>query len=298
MIPDGFTIVAGSLGDQGGAAARTLKLHGRHVRALSRDRRSAAAVRLLEAGVEVVTDDLQSPEVVVRDLAGAAHVFAALTPFDEGGPPAQLRQVRNLAWAAVRAGAEHFISSSVGDPEHDQGLPAGSPWGAEQLLLQFDLRVTLLRPAFFLENLQGHALRRGPGGLVLRTPLPEKTVAQWIALDDVGALVRTVFDRRNALGSGPVPLAADELSFVEVRALLSEALGERVRYEQIAFGEVKDRHTRGMYRWFQSSAREEPDVAKLRQLHPGLQTMQQWLENGGLELDRLGRGSAPAAAAA
>ncbi len=45
--------------------------------------------------------------------------------------------------------------------------------------------------------------------------------------------------RPGALCPGPVPLAAGEQSFAEVRALLSEALGEPVRYEQIAIGEVK-----------------------------------------------------------
>jgi len=297
MIPDGFTVVAGSLGDQGGAAARMLKLHGRHVRALSHDRRSPAAGRLLEAGVEVLTDDLQTPEVVVRDLAGAAHVFAALTPFDEGGARAELSEVRNLAWASVRAGVERFVFSSVGDPEHDQGLPAGELWGAERLLTQFDLPLTLLRPAFFMEDVDRFALHRGPrGGLVLGTPLPEKTVLPWIALEDVGRLVRVAFDRPGAFGRGPVPLAADELSLAEVRALLGEALGEPVRYEQIAFGEVRDRHVRGMYRWFRTSAEDRPDVAMLRRLQPGLQTLQQWLERGGLDLQRVESRSAAAAA--
>jgi uncharacterized protein YbjT (DUF2867 family) len=297
MIPDGFTIVAGSLGDQGGAAARTLKLHGRHVRVLSRDRRSPAAVRLLEAGVEVVADDLQTPEVVVRDLAGAADVFAALTPFDEGGPRAELHEARNLAWASVRAGVEHFVSASVGDPDHDRGLSAGDLWGIERLLHQFDLPLTLLRPAFFIEDLEQFALWRGVGGgLVLRTPLPEKTVVPWIAMEDVGTLVRVALDRPAAFGLGPVPLAADELRLAEVRALLSEALGEPVHYEQIAFGEVKDRRTRGTYQWLQTSARVEPDTRMLRRLHPGLQTVQQWLEHGGLELSKVKNGSAAAAA--
>ena len=43
MIPDGFTVVAGSLDDQGGAVARQLKLHGRHVRALTPNRWSPPA---------------------------------------------------------------------------------------------------------------------------------------------------------------------------------------------------------------------------------------------------------------
>ena len=297
MIPDGFTIVAGSLGDQGGVVARTLKLHGRHVRALSRDRRTPAAARLLEAGVEVVTDDLQTPEVVVRDLAGAADVFAALTPFEEGGPQAELHEARDLAWASVRAGVEHFVSASAGDPEHDQGLSAGDLWGIERLLLQFELPLTLLRPAFFIEDVEQDALVRGPiGGLVLRTPLPEKTIVPLIAMEDVGALVRVAFDRPGAFGLGPVPLAAEKLSLVEIRALLSKALDEPVRYEQIAFGEVKDRRARGMYRWLQVSARDEPDVQLLQRLHPGLQTLQQWLERGGLDLGRLARGPAFTAA--
>jgi uncharacterized protein YbjT (DUF2867 family) len=297
MIPDGFTIVAGSLGDQGGAAARTLKLHGRHVRALSQDRRSPAAGRLLEAGVEVVTDDLQAPEVVMRDLAGAAHVFAALSPFDEGGPRAQLREVRNLAWASVRAGVEQVVSSSVGDPDHDRDLSAGDLWASERLLQQFDLPLTLLRPTFFMEDLDRFALRRSPGsGLVLRTPQPEKTVVPWIALEDIGTLVRVAFDRPGAFSHGPVSLAADQLSLAEVRALLSEALGEPVGYDQIAFGEVKDRRVRGMYRWFQVSARDEPDVGLLRRLHPGLRTMRQWLEQGEMDLSRIGSVAAAAAA--
>ena len=99
--------------------------------------------------------------------------------------------MRNLAWASVRAGVEQFVSSSVGDPDHDRDVSAGDLWGAERLLRQFDLPLTLLRPAFFMEDLDRFALRRGPGsGLVLRTPLPEKTVVPWIALEDVGTLVR------------------------------------------------------------------------------------------------------------
>src|SRR5512141_2100499 len=149
MIPDGFTVVAGSLGDQGGAVARQLKLHGRHVRALTPNRWSPTARRLIDDGVEVLNDSLETPEVVVRDLAGAAHVFAAFTPFDEGGLQAELRQARNLAWASVRAGVQQFVYASVGDPQQDRAVTSDELWGVERLLRQFDLPLTLLRPAFF-----------------------------------------------------------------------------------------------------------------------------------------------------
>ncbi len=296
MIPDGFTVIAGSLGDQGGAVARTLKRHSRHVRALTHNRWSPAARNLMTNGVEVVSDNCETPEVVVRDLAGAAHVFAAFTPFDEGGLQAELRQVRNLAYASVRAGVESFIYSSVGDPEQDKEVNADDIWGVERLLQQFDLPLTILRPAFFMENVDEFALRRDPDdGLVLRMPLGEHTSVHWIAVEDVATLVRLALDRPGALGSGPVQLGADELSFAQACKLIGERLGEDVRYEQIALGEVKDRHARGMYRWFQSYAHYKPDVEKLRRLHPGLMTFRQWLESGRLDLDKVERGSSAAA---
>lgn len=296
MIPDGFTVVAGSLGDQGGAVARTLKLHGRHVRALTRNRWSPAARRLLDAGVEVLSDNAQTPEVLVRDVAGAADVFASFTPFDEGGLRAELQQVRNLAWASVRAGVERFVYSAVGDPEQDRDVEAGGLWGVERLLGQFGLPLTIVRPTFFMENLDEFALRRDTDGtLVLRMPLAEHTAVSWIAVDDVATLVRLAFDRPEAFGPGPVVLGGETLSFAQACALIGARLGEEVRYEQIALGEVKDRHARGMYRWFQGSARYEPDVEKLRRLHPGLLGLDQWLDRGLLDRDKVEHGSSAAA---
>jgi uncharacterized protein YbjT (DUF2867 family) len=295
MIPDGFTLIAGSLGDQGGSVAQTLKQSGRHIRALTHNRWSPAATRLLKYGVEVLSDDLETPEVTVRDVAGAADVFAAFTPFDEGGFQTELRHVRNLGWAAVRAGVEHFVYSSIGDPEQDRDAGPGDLWGVERLLGHFELPLTMLRPAFFMENLDEFALRRDrDGDLVLRLPLAERARAHWIALSDVGALVRTAFDRPDAFGREPVVLAADELSFAEVAGLIGETLGEDVRYEQIPLGEVKDRRARGMYRWFQDSARYEPDVEKLRRLRPELLTVRRWLAAGSLDLKKVEQRSAAA----
>jgi len=295
MIPDGFTLIAGSIGDQGGSVAQLLKQNGRHIRTLTANRWSPAALRLLKYGVEVLADDLETPEVAVRDVAGAAYVFAAFTPFGEGGLQAELRHVRNLGWAAVRAGVEHFVTSSIGDPEQDRDAGPGDLWGVERLLRQFELPLTMLRPAFFLENIDEFALRRDKDGdLVLRLPLSERARVHWIALSDVGALVRTAFDRPAAFGPGPVALGADELSFAEVAGLIGETLGEDVRYEQIPLGKVKDRHARGMYRWFQNCARYEPDVEKLRRLHPDLLTVRRWLQAGRLDLRKVEQGTAAA----
>jgi nucleoside-diphosphate-sugar epimerase len=147
-----------------------------------------------------------------------------------------------------------------------------------------------------MENVDEYALRRDPGGrLVLRLPLSEDLALHWIAVDDVATLARLAFDRPGSFGPGPVQLGADHLSIAQVCALLGDRLGEEVRYEQVAVGEVEDRHARGMYRWFQSCGPYDPDVQDLRRLHPGLLTFRQWLEAGRLDLGKVERGSAAAA---
>ena len=91
----------------------------------------------------------------------------------------------------------------------------------------------------------------------------------WIAVEGGHAGAPRLRSPRR-LGPGPVQLGADELSFTDAAAMIGEVLGEEVRYEQIALGEVKDGHARGMFRWFQSYAHYHPDAAKLRRIHPGL----------------------------
>jgi len=288
MATDGLTVVAGSLGDQGGAAARALHRQARPVRALSHNLRSPAAQGLLSEGVDVLQDDLSVPEVVVRDLRGARRLFAALTPFDEGGLEAESRQIRHLAYAAIQADLGRVVYSAVGDPDQDREVEADAKWGVERLLEEFELPLTLLRPAFFMENLDQFALRRQPdGSLVLRMPLEEQTRVQWISVQDVGELSRIALERPSAFGHGPVQLAADELTLEVALQMIGDELDADVHYEQISLDEVTDQHAHGMYRWFQSYAHYDADMEALRRLHPGMMTFRQWLERGCLDTSKL-----------
>lgn len=293
MTGDGLTVVAGSLGDQGGAVARALHRWGLPVRALSVNIQSPAARVLRAEGIDVVQDDLNDAAVVVRDLAGAGRVFGALTPFDEGGAEAEMRQAGNLAYAAQRAGVAHFVYSAVGDPDRDRNADPEAVWGVERLLRESGLPLTLLRPAFFMENLDEFALRRDGGrDLVLRMPLPDHTPLQWIAVADVGELVRLTFDRPDAFGPGPVQLAGDELTLEVALAMVGDELDVDVRFEQVPLDEVQDRHARGMYQWFQSYAHYDADLQGLRRLHPQMLSFRRWLERGCLDQSKLQERSA------
>ena len=57
---------------------------------------------------------------------------------------------------------------------------------------------------------------------------------------------------------------------------------------------MRERHARGVYRWFLDHGRYEPDVNELRRLHPGLLTFRRWLETGHLDLEKIEQRSAAA----
>ena len=269
MTSNGFTVVAGSLGDQGGAVARVLHQQALPVRALSHDLRSPAARGLRAAGIEVLQDDLRVPEVVVKDVVGVTHVFGALTPFDEGGLAAETLQVRNLGWAAAQAGVERFVYSAVGDPDQDRDASPHDLWGVERLLQGFHLPLTLLRPAFFMENLDEFALRRQPTALwCCGCRWTRGTAVQWIAVADVGEFVRLAFEKPDAFGDDPVQLAGDEVTLIDALEMIGDALGADVRYERIALDHVTDQHAHGMYRWFQTYVHYHADIDALLRLHP------------------------------
>ena len=173
------------------------------------------------------------------------------------------------------------------DPDQDRDASPHDLWGIERLLQGFHLPLTLLRPAFFMENLDEFALRRhADGNLVLRLPLDPETTVQWIAVADVGEFVRLAFEKPDAFGDDPVQLAGDEVTLIDALEMIGDALGADVRYERIALDQVTDRHAHGMYRWFQTYVHYRADIDALLRLHPDMLTFQRWLDRGSLDQSR------------
>jgi hypothetical protein len=64
---------------------------------------------------------------------------------------------------------------------------------------------------------------------------------------------------------------------------MSRDLGRPVRYQQIPWEAIRSR-SEDIYRMYDFFEREgyAADIAHLRELHPGLQSFQRWLDAGGL----------------
>lgn len=246
-------LVTGATGQQGGAVARELLRRGKFaVRAFVRDQNKPAAEALKKAGAELVTGDLDDRASLDRALQDAHGVFS-VQGINEG-LDVEIRQGKALTDAAKAAGIEHFVYSSVGGAERKTGIPHfDSKFEIEEDLRASGLPHTILRPVFYLFNY--NYLRPMIENGTLYQPLSPDTKLQQLSEDDFGAMVATVFSRREDFLNRQIEAASVEMTMPEVAAAFSRVLGKKVEYQQVpfaAFEQQAGEEMTTMYRWFES----------------------------------------------
>lgn len=289
----GLTIlVTGATGRQGGAVARHLLRAGWPVRALTRDPDRPAARALREQGADVVQGDLEDSASLAEALRGVYGVFAALDCWTHGCE-AEVRQGKNLAIAARAAQVEHFVYSSVGGADRKTGVPHfESKWEVERYLRALRLPATVLRPAFFMENLQAPELRAAIAAGTLPLALRSDKPLQMIAVDDIGAIVALAFrDGEDFMGKA-MEVAGDEITMPAAADTFSRVTGRPVLCRPLPLEQVRQEagdDIAAQFRWF-NDAGYRANLTLLRALHPRLMTLETWLRRGGDWADAGGRG--------
>ncbi|RDD90990.1 NmrA family NAD(P)-binding protein [Streptomyces parvulus] len=236
-------LVTGATGRQGGATARALLADGVAVRALVRDPDAEAAKTLRELGAELVKGDLTDPSSLETAVDGVRAVFSVQMPLmtatsvDFAG---ELAQASNLLDAARASGVRHFVQSSTsGVGRHTQAPGwAEGRWAAmedyyatKQAIIEGVrgagfARWTVLKPAFFMENLIA-LLPQGPGG-PLATVLRPDTGLALVATEDIGAAAARAIAEPDRFHEVELELAGDLLTMAGVARTLSELWGKPV----------------------------------------------------------------------
>jgi uncharacterized protein YbjT (DUF2867 family) len=147
----------------------------------------------------------------------------------------------NLVEGALAAGVPQFVHTSVsGAGQHTEGPGWAEgrwaplePYYTTKAGIQDRVREagfphwTLLKPAFFMENLLPSAAYLFPrgveGGLV--TVLRPDTHLSLIAVDDIGAAAAAAFAEPRRFDRVELELAGDYLTMTDIAAVLSKALG-------------------------------------------------------------------------
>jgi uncharacterized protein YbjT (DUF2867 family) len=278
MDPKTSTIlVTGATGRQGGAVLRHLRTAGWPVRALTRDPNSPTARALTQLGAEVMAGDLDDVASLERALDGVSGVFSVQN-FWEHGFQNEVQQGRNLAYAAATAGrVELFVQSSVGGAERHTGIAHfESKRQVEEYVTSLPLPATLLRPAFFMENLSTTLSPSFDG--TLRLPMPPARPLQMVAVDDIGGFAALAFARPDEYRGQALELAGDELTMVEVASLLTGALARPVRFEEVPLEAVRPTNVdmAAMFEWFQREG-YRADIPALRARYRRLHRFEDWL---------------------
>ncbi|ROO87007.1 uncharacterized protein YbjT (DUF2867 family) [Actinocorallia herbida] len=233
-------LVTGSTGRQGGATARALLAAGTPVRALVRYPDSAPARAVEALGAELVKADLSDRASLDAAVEGVRAVFSVqMPPMTETSVDhaAELAQAVNLADAAVAAGVRHFVQSStsgVGEHTRAPGWAEGR-WAAmegyfttKQAIIDkvrstgFE-RWTIIKPAFFMDNLPQLAPNGPRGGLL--TVLQPDTRLALVATEDIGAAAAHAIADPDRFHEVELELAGELLSLTQIARTLSTAWG-------------------------------------------------------------------------
>ena len=276
--------ITGITGRVGGAVARALLDAGQPVRAVLRDPAKAAA--WTARGCEVAVADLDDAEALARAFTGATGVFVLPPPvFDPkpGFPEAQ------AVVAAVRAALEAARPdrvvwlSTVGAQAREPNLL--SQHGLmEAALANLSPPLTILRPAWFLDNAEWDVASARDEGVVRGFLQPLDRAIPMVATADIGQVAADLLQtpwtgRRIVELEGPRAVSPDDIA-----AAFARVLGRPVRAEAVP------RETWGGLFRAEGMADPRPRIQMLDGFNEGWLTFEGETTKGEVELETVLRG--------
>jgi uncharacterized protein YbjT (DUF2867 family) len=245
-------LVAGATGQQGGAVADSLLKRGMKVRALTRN--ASKAEHLKTRGAEVVTGELSDRSSLDRALEGVKKVYLVTTPF-EAGFEAEVTQGTNMVDAALNAGVDHLVFSSVNGAERKSGIPHfETKWKVEEYIREKGIPHTIIRPVFFMDNFYAPWLLPSLKEGTLAQPMGGHTLLQMISVHDIGEFAANAFARKNEFISKEVDIAGDELTLDEAVRMISGLVGKTISYVRLPDDKAEEIFGHDMvlmYKWFE-----------------------------------------------
>ncbi|MEW1862284.1 NmrA/HSCARG family protein [Streptomyces sp. NPDC088194] len=256
-----IVLVTGATGQQGGATARALLAADVPVRALVRDPGSRSAQAIEALGAELVRADLSDRASLGPAVEGVRAVFSVQMPpmtetsVDFAG---ELAQATNLVDAAKAGGVRQFVQSStsgVGEHTRVAGWAEGR-WAAmadyfdtKQAIMEAVrgagfARWTVIKPAFFMENLPMLAPKGPRGGLL--TVLKPDTELALVAVRDIGTAAAHALRYPDRFHQVELELAGDLRTMEQIAQTLSAAWGVPVTAPSMTVEEALDA---GMPKW-------------------------------------------------
>ncbi len=273
-------LVIGATGQQGGAAARNLLSLDWSVRIFCRDASKPQARVLADRGAKVSLGDLDDADSLRNAMTGCYGVFAVTMP--SNGPDVEVQQGKLVADLAAELGVKHLVFTSVASADRNTGIPHfDTKRQVEQYISQKRLAATVIRPVWFMDNFSTMFRRQILDG-VLSLPLKPTTRLQMIAVEDIGRIAASCFERPQGFIGKSFDIAAEDLSLERTAEMLGEAIGRPVRYMQQPIEQMRQANPdyAVMFEWFERVG-YSVDIAMLRSRFPEMMSFEDWLHFAG-----------------
>ncbi len=231
--------VYGATSKQGRSVAVALLESGRfRVRAITRNRDSneARSLELLGAEIATVPAGLGHHKEVVAAFNGADGVFL-MTPPVSPGDDVELVLGKQLADAAVEAGADHIVFSALENVEKLTGGKKHAPHFTNKALVADYIRGlpvshSFVMLAFFYTNFLEYYVPRVEGGkLLMPIYLPEDFQAPFVdPVTATGPAVLEIFSNPGLYNGRTLPLIGDIISPREMVETFQRVTGIEAEY--------------------------------------------------------------------
>jgi uncharacterized protein YbjT (DUF2867 family) len=239
-------VITTPAGQIGGQVLENLLDSGEHLRLVARDPAGIpAGTRQL---VEVIEGSHGDETVIDKALDGADAVFW-LTP-----PDPRAETVEAAYTGFTRPAAEAFTKHGIKRVVGVSALGRGTPWAAhagyvtaslamDDLVASTGVAYRALTNPSFMDNIAAQAAAIKNQGM-FSSPIDGDRKLPAVATRDIAAAAARLLLDDSWTGAGEVPLLGPEdLSFTDMAQIMSEVLGQPVRFQQISLEAYKDRFT-------------------------------------------------------
>jgi len=299
--------VVGATGAQGGGLVRAILRDSGgefRVRAITRHLNSDKARELGQLGAEVVVADVDDEDSLREAFEGAYGAYCVTFYWAHFSVEREMAEAAAMARAASAAGVSHVIWSTLEDtrkwvPLDDDRMPTlygkykvphfDGKGESDRVFVESGVPYTLLLTSFYWDNFISFGM--GPqkgvdGRLAITLPMDDKKLPG-IAAEDIGACAYGIFRRGGEYAGKTVGIAGERLTGAQMAASFSRALGTDVVYNAVppevyrGFGFPGADDLGNMFQFkrdFNDYFCGARSIAVSRELNPGLQTFDVWLE--------------------
>ncbi|XP_040212208.1 nmrA-like family domain-containing protein 1 [Rana temporaria] len=291
--------VFGATGAQGGSVAKTLLEDGTFaVRAVTRDVKKEAALKLKEAGAEVVAADLDDEKSVEAALKGAYGAFVVTNFWEHFNQDKEVAQGKCIADVSKRLGLTLVVFSGL---ENVKKLTNGKlevqhfdgKGQVEEYFRQIGAPMTSVRLPSYYENLltffRPQKDKEGDG-YTLGFPMGDVPL-DGFSVKDLGGVVLSILKSPSKYTGKDIGLSTEKLTTEQYAAIMTRVLGKNIRdakltpeiYGQMGFPGAQE--LANMFTFY--TMKPNRDVQLTLQLNPKAKKFQSWLQENKAAFDNL-----------